>query len=402
MGLSLSAVPTLIKKTTKEKLEKIDKDIKDLESRLQKSSQNERRASFLLSTGSLCLMAVILYKLYSPEKCHLLPDKWDSFFDPYGSPRQRCEEELQMRLFGLVLLGFFGFLFLVYILKLCLIPFVFDNLRTMYTKKLGNKRKERKEILKNVMMTHKATQELLQKFDPAQTPVKPPATSESFTKNDDSRKILDKRSEENKELTILPPDSMLSSNERYPPHWPSTLLSFEHVLIEVNPEKRRIIETKFKETMTEKVVAIQEICNKELFDKYECQKRLMKERTSNLNEMQLWHGTKHSAVKHIVCQNFDWRLCNKGAYGEGSYFAKQARYSHSYVDVNHKKESSMFLVDVLVGDYCTGSSSYKRPPEKERHPLYDSCVDNMSNPTIYVIFERDQFYPRYLVTYKRN
>ncbi|XP_057292629.1 protein mono-ADP-ribosyltransferase PARP12-like [Hydractinia symbiolongicarpus] len=156
-----------------------------------------------------------------------------------------------------------------------------------------------------------------------------------------------------------------------------------------------------KARMRCKVVSIREICNKAFYDKYECQKRLMREQSSKLNEIQLWHGTTHATVEHILCQNFDWRLCKKGLFGEGSYFAKEASYSHSYVDANDKYEMSMFLVDVLVGDYWQGYSSYKRPPEKEKHRLYDSCVDNMSNPTIYVIFERDQFYPRYLITYKR-
>jgi len=44
----------------------------------------------------------------------------------------------------------------------------------------------------------------------------------------------------------------------------------------------------------------------------------------------------------------------------------------------------------------------KRPPPISRFDenlLYDSCVNNTSTPSIYVIFERDQCYPEYLITY---
>ena len=45
----------------------------------------------------------------------------------------------------------------------------------------------------------------------------------------------------------------------------------------------------------------------------------------------------------------------------------------------------------------------KRPPPishlYDSNLLYDSCVNNISKPSIYVIFERDQCYPEYLITY---
>ena len=43
----------------------------------------------------------------------------------------------------------------------------------------------------------------------------------------------------------------------------------------------------------------------------------------------------------------------------------------------------------------------KRPPPispSDPHTLYDSCVDNISSPSMYIVFERDQCYPQYLIT----
>lgn len=62
----------------------------------------------------------------------------------------------------------------------------------------------------------------------------------------------------------------------------------------------------------------------------------------------------------------------------------------------------MFLARLLVGEYTEGSPSYVRPPRKDKRDisLFDSCVDNVANPSIYVIFEREQIYPEYLLQYK--
>lgn len=60
----------------------------------------------------------------------------------------------------------------------------------------------------------------------------------------------------------------------------------------------------------------------------------------------------------------------------------------------------MFVALVLVGDYTRGSSGYVRPPPKANSKtFYDSCVDSESNPSIYVIFEKQQVYPEYLINY---
>ena len=124
-----------------------------------------------------------------------------------------------------------------------------------------------------------------------------------------------------------------------------------------------------------------------------------------VNEKNLFHGTTPDSVEAICKQNFDWRLHGKNAskYGEGSYFAVNASYSHSYAKRDDNMFQFMFLTKVLVGSYTEGHSSYRRPPPKQpsdpASDLYDSCVDNTSNPTIFVVFDTDQFYPEYIIQY---
>ena len=124
-----------------------------------------------------------------------------------------------------------------------------------------------------------------------------------------------------------------------------------------------------------------------------------------VNEKQLFHGTNPEIVEAICKQNFDWRLHGKNAtkYGEGSYFALNSSYSDAYATEDASSSKFMFVAKVLVGSYTVGQSSYRRPPEKDpgnpASDLYDSCVDDRWSPTIFVVFDTDQFYPEYIIEY---
>lgn len=60
----------------------------------------------------------------------------------------------------------------------------------------------------------------------------------------------------------------------------------------------------------------------------------------------------------------------------------------------------MFLAQVLVGEFTRGQSSLVRPPAKNNNQsFYDSCVDNETNPAIFVVFEKFQVYPEYIIEY---
>ncbi|XP_045162858.2 uncharacterized protein LOC123527460 [Mercenaria mercenaria] len=130
-------------------------------------------------------------------------------------------------------------------------------------------------------------------------------------------------------------------------------------------------------------------------------KRLGKE--EQIDKRYLFHGTDSlDAVRGISINNFDARVSGKNAtvYGDGAYFARDAKYSHAYTK---GPERFMFMVTVLVGDYTVGNRSYRRPPNKpgSDHELYDSCVDNINDPSIFIIFDKNQYYPEYLIQYHK-
>ena len=124
-----------------------------------------------------------------------------------------------------------------------------------------------------------------------------------------------------------------------------------------------------------------------------------------VNEMRLFHGTNPEVVEAICKQNFDWRVNGKNGtvYGQGSYFAVNSSKSDWYAKEDNKRSKFMFVAKVLAGSYTEGKSSYQRPPSKNpgnpASDLYDSCVDNMSSPSIFVIFQNDQLYPEYIIEY---
>ena len=54
----------------------------------------------------------------------------------------------------------------------------------------------------------------------------------------------------------------------------------------------------------------------------------------------------------------------------------------------------MFLCRVMIGEFCLGESNSKKPI------LFDSTVDNVADPSIFVTYHDAQAYPEYLVRFR--
>ena len=80
------------------------------------------------------------------------------------------------------------------------------------------------------------------------------------------------------------------------------------------------------------------------------------------------------------------------------YFARDASYS---MDFTGGSRRVMYLARVLVGRYCEGNSRMKKPPpinSEQPEILFDSMVDNINDPSIFVVYHDNQSYPEYLIT----
>lgn len=201
--------------------------------------------------------------------------------------------------------------------------------------------------------------------------------------------------------------SSSSTAESLPSHWDKNAIpEFGYKLIHLSQSAPdyNLIESLFRRTMPQsKINSIQRIQNPSLWKVFQWQKEQMKERNGGEPAMlYLFHGTDESLIEAICEQNFDWRMCgvHGTSYGKGSYFAKDASYSDRYASVKGEPRKIMFVALVLVGQYTKGRSSYVRPPHKPNsRTLYDSCVDSENNPGIYVVFEKQQIYPEYIIKY---
>jgi len=127
-----------------------------------------------------------------------------------------------------------------------------------------------------------------------------------------------------------------------------------------------------------------------------------------LNERWLWHGTNEKIVMNIAHQGFLRQFLgtatDDGFYGRGIYFAPNAGTSCGYARVGSDGMRRMFLCRVLVGQYHAGYRGLKQPQAKpgEKYIQHESTVDNIDNPHEYVIYQDDQAYPEFLITFSSS
>ncbi|XP_067392121.1 protein mono-ADP-ribosyltransferase PARP12-like [Emydura macquarii macquarii] len=192
-----------------------------------------------------------------------------------------------------------------------------------------------------------------------------------------------------------------------PSHWDKSALpelGYKMIKLLSSSDEYKKVQADFQRTMPKTVIQeIQRIQNPTLWKVYQWQKEQMQKSNGGkvVSERLLFHGTSKKHIDAICQQNFDWRICglHGTAYGKGSYFARDASYSDNYSKTNSNTKT-MFLARVLTGEFTLGCSSYLRPPTKDNgNNFYDSCVNSLSNPSIFVIFEKHQIYPEYLIEY---
>uniref|UniRef100_H3BGQ5 Poly [ADP-ribose] polymerase n=1 Tax=Latimeria chalumnae TaxID=7897 RepID=H3BGQ5_LATCH len=212
---------------------------------------------------------------------------------------------------------------------------------------------------------------------------------------------------------ILLPDGLLPDFKTwYPPQWKPTVAEDKVLKISVSQSETAYLQIHklFHKTLPEtkaEIVEIFEIINVFLWDKYKRQERHMshKHEKDKLSiEEHLFHGTKEAVVDSICKMNFDPRVSGRIAFGAGCYFARDASYSHNYASETNEGFRYMFLAKVLLGQKAVGRPEYRHPPPlrpgSSNSDLYDCCVDNLMDPTIFVVFDSCQCYPYYLIKYR--
>ncbi|XP_077305872.1 protein mono-ADP-ribosyltransferase PARP14-like [Lithobates pipiens] len=169
------------------------------------------------------------------------------------------------------------------------------------------------------------------------------------------------------------------------------------------------VEGLFTQTCQMRIIKIERIQNIHLYQNYQIKKNDINAKNgTRTNEKRLFHGTEIGITSNINRNGFNraYAGSNAAKLGKGTYFAAEAIYSaedtYSKPDTNEYKY--MYLARVLTGVYCVGNASMIVPPAKNpSNPtdLYDSATDNLSTPSVFVIFNDVQAYPEYLITFTK-
>ncbi|XP_063302106.1 protein mono-ADP-ribosyltransferase TIPARP-like [Pelobates fuscus] len=202
----------------------------------------------------------------------------------------------------------------------------------------------------------------------------------------------------------------------YPATWhiTSTTLIHERVLLDCEEQEFQEVYSYFHKTVPEAeflILGIYRLQNYFQWQKYDSKRMYMTQRLAKTEvdhvERHLFHGTEPALVEAICRQNFDTRVSTRNgrSFGHGCYFATQASYSLFYSTADARGHRFMFLAKVLVGRSTLGRAELRRPPlinpNDPESPLYDSCVNKINNPSIFVLFDNDQFYPYFLIRYQK-
>ncbi len=201
-----------------------------------------------------------------------------------------------------------------------------------------------------------------------------------------------------------------------PPEWQDQNLTTEVFPVSPKTPEWTRVEQKFQATLsTSHIVSISRIQNTWLWEAY-CahKKRLHLKNNGNVNEKELFHGTRGNDPKLIYEgeNGFDMRYSNQGMWGTANYFAVNANYSNNYSYTTSDGCKEIFFVKVLTGDSyrCVSNGSLRKPPQKPRGSAggkvhftnmdYDSVTGDTNGSQVFMTYDNDKAYPAYLIKYQ--
>jgi poly [ADP-ribose] polymerase 10/14/15 len=152
---------------------------------------------------------------------------------------------------------------------------------------------------------------------------------------------------------------------------------------------------------------------------YEKNKTVIDHRNPDIlsSELNLFHGTTLESIDKICKHGFSRSFCGKNGtlFGKGVYFTIYAEYSNKFAsslnppvlasetstdEPKLNKFKHMILARVLVGMFEKGNPATIEPGIRPDGNQYDSTVNDVDNPSIYVIYRDYRAYPDYLIEYE--
>ena len=203
-----------------------------------------------------------------------------------------------------------------------------------------------------------------------------------------------------------------AKSSRYPEEWKPQTNSCELQDVAVGSVEWNGVLSHMRVTLPQvKLLKVERIQNKDLWEKYALRMERMKEKNgdSGVNEKLLFHGTRGTDPKEIVESDMgiDFRYSSQDRnllWGKGAYFAVNASYSDNYSH-QRARDKQILLVRVLTGrsysyGKCKDTSLTKPPPLVPGGPvLYDTVNGYTNGSEVYVVYDHERAYPAYVITY---
>eukprot|EP00300_Choanocystis_sp_HF-7_P013406 c18286_g1_i4.p1 GENE.c18286_g1_i4~~c18286_g1_i4.p1 ORF type:complete len:560 (+),score=80.63 c18286_g1_i4:25-1680(+) len=177
-----------------------------------------------------------------------------------------------------------------------------------------------------------------------------------------------------------------------------------------DPEYQRVSSAFYATANSQlKIVNIKTYQNRNLWAQYHLNKQALDQQLTptfpkGANEHWAFHGTKTQESIRNICVNGFLRDFNTAqGFGFGSYFARDASYSVDYAPpIGPNNIRTMFYVRILIGEPCKGSNGKKQPDKKPSGVLYDSMVNDVANPSIFVlsVASDSKAYPEFIIEFQ--
>uniref|UniRef100_UPI000EF5005F poly [ADP-ribose] polymerase 14-like n=1 Tax=Ciona intestinalis TaxID=7719 RepID=UPI000EF5005F len=147
-------------------------------------------------------------------------------------------------------------------------------------------------------------------------------------------------------------------------------------------------------------IKIERVQNESLYRLYSVKKQevLLHLQSDRVAEMDLYHGSPNYETIAGTYFNRGYAGATGTLYGKGTYFATELQTAMKHCD-RQDGYYTVILATVLTGNYTKGYGNMRDAGVNKDGVLYDSSVDNESNPKFFVVYHDASAYPKYVVTF---
>ncbi|XP_053645398.1 protein mono-ADP-ribosyltransferase PARP12 isoform X2 [Cherax quadricarinatus] len=198
-----------------------------------------------------------------------------------------------------------------------------------------------------------------------------------------------------------------SDQSSLPDHWIAMGGNETHILVPLGPANEDYQEVSSHLRLmlpNANIQKIERLQNPYLWRLFQYKKAFLSQRydENQLNVQKLFHGTDSAKIDTVCKENIDWRqgITVEQNFGKGTYFSNSAAIARRHSTINESGHYVLILAEVIIGSVIKGSPTLTRPPANiSNNTFYDTTVDDVDAPTIFVKYDKEEYYPEYIIEF---